>query len=55
MTAAVQAVESSEAALSEEFVLVDLQAASGFLQDVTGRRASDELLVHVFSRFCIGK
>lgn len=55
MISALQAVESSEAALSEEFVLVDLQAAAGFLQDVTGRRATDELLVHVFSRFCIGK
>jgi tRNA modification GTPase len=41
--------------LSEEFVLADLQAARNALEEVTGRRSSDDLLHHIFSRFCIGK
>ena len=41
--------------LSEEFVLADLQAARGALEEVTGRRAPDDLLAHIFDRFCIGK
>lgn len=40
---------------SEEFVLADLQSAKAALEEVTGRRASDDLLAHIFSRFCIGK
>jgi tRNA modification GTPase len=41
--------------LSEEFVLIDLQVAREALEEITGRRTSDELLGHVFSRFCVGK
>lgn len=40
---------------SEEFVLIDLQAARRCLEEVTGRRSDDDLLAHIFSRFCIGK
>ncbi len=43
------------AAVSEEFVLSDLQAASASLQEITGRRTTDDLLRHIFARFCIGK
>ena len=43
------------AALSEEFVLADLQDARGALEEISGRRAPDDLLAHIFSRFCIGK
>jgi tRNA modification GTPase len=39
----------------EEFVLADLQHARAALEEVTGKRTSDELLNHIFSRFCIGK
>jgi tRNA modification GTPase len=46
---------SSERALPEEFVLADLQDARAALEEVTGKRSSDELLEHIFSRFCIGK
>jgi len=42
-------------AMPEEFVLVDLQEARCALEEITGRRAPDELLAHIFSRFCIGK
>lgn len=40
---------------SEEFPLLDLQEASNALQEITGRRTSDDLLRHIFERFCIGK
>lgn len=41
--------------LSEEFLLADLQEARASLEEVTGRRTTDDLLVEIFSRFCIGK
>lgn len=41
--------------LSEEFVLADLQEARVALEEVTGRRAPEAMLEHIFSRFCIGK
>ena len=41
--------------LSEEFVLADLQVARESLEEVSGRRAPEDLLAHIFSRFCIGK
>jgi tRNA modification GTPase len=41
--------------LSEEFVLADLQDARAALEEVAGKRAPDELLSHIFTRFCIGK
>ena len=41
--------------MSEEFVLADLQDARVALEEVTGRRAPEDLLAHIFSRFCIGK
>ena len=41
--------------LSEEFVLADLQEARAALEEIAGKRAGDELLSHIFTRFCIGK
>ncbi len=41
--------------LSEEFVLADLQDARAALEEITGRRAPEDLLAHIFARFCIGK
>jgi tRNA modification GTPase len=43
------------ASMSEEFVLADLQDARAALEEVSGRRAPEDLLAHIFSRFCIGK
>ncbi|MBI4486910.1 MAG: tRNA uridine-5-carboxymethylaminomethyl(34) synthesis GTPase MnmE, partial [Acidobacteria bacterium] len=43
------------ASLSEEFVLADLQDALAALEEISGRRVTDDLLAHIFSRFCIGK
>jgi tRNA modification GTPase len=39
----------------EEFILADLQDAQAALEEVTGRRAPDEVLRHIFTRFCVGK
>ena len=36
-------------------MLADLQEASAALQEITGRRTTDDLLAHIFERFCIGK
>jgi tRNA modification GTPase len=41
--------------VAEEFVLADLQAARASLDEIVGRRTSDDLLRHVFERFCVGK
>jgi tRNA modification GTPase len=49
------AVLAGGRSLSEEFVLADLQEARAALEEVTGKRASDEVLTHIFERFCIGK
>jgi tRNA modification GTPase len=40
---------------SEEFVLADLQHAKGAFEDVTGKRTSEDLLRHIFERYCVGK
>ena len=41
--------------LPEEFVLADLQEARAALEEVTGKRSPDDVLTHIFERFCIGK
>ena len=42
-------------AMPEEFVLADLQEARAAFEEITGRRTPDDLLAHIFARFCIGK
>jgi tRNA modification GTPase len=49
------AVLGEGGALPEEFVLADLQDARAAFEEITGRRVSEDLLAHIFSRFCIGK
>ena len=39
----------------EEFVLADLQDARAALEEISGRRSTEDLLAHIFGRFCIGK
>ena len=55
LSRAKDAAHGNAGPLPEEFVLADLQEARAALEEVTGRRTSDDLLAHVFSRFCIGK
>ena len=40
---------------SEEFVLTDLHAARATLGEIVGAHTSEEVLHHIFERFCIGK
>ncbi|HEV8316545.1 MAG TPA: tRNA uridine-5-carboxymethylaminomethyl(34) synthesis GTPase MnmE [Vicinamibacterales bacterium] len=46
---------SSTGGTPEEFVLVDLQHARAAFEEITGTRTTDDLLEHIFERFCIGK
>jgi tRNA modification GTPase len=41
--------------MPEEFILADLQTARAALEEVSGRRAPEDLLAHIFARFCVGK
>jgi tRNA modification GTPase len=49
------ALADSEGELPEEFLLSDLQAAQAALEEVTGRRTTEDLLRHIFAKFCVGK
>jgi tRNA modification GTPase len=53
--ALLRATEALAGEVSEEFPLLDLQEAGHALQEITGRRTSDDLLHHIFAKFCIGK
>jgi tRNA modification GTPase len=57
--AALDAMSRAEAALAdgatEELVLTDVAAARRALEEITGRRTTDDLLTHIFARFCLGK
>jgi tRNA modification GTPase len=50
-----RAVTALQGEVPEEFPLIDLQEAAHALQEITGKRTSDDLLHHIFARFCIGK
>jgi len=39
----------------EELLLADLQRARAALEEVTGRRTTEDLLGEIFSKFCVGK
>jgi tRNA modification GTPase len=53
------AITRAETALqdgaTEELVLTDITAARRALEEITGRRTTDDLLTHIFARFCLGK
>ncbi len=53
LVAARMSAESGEA--PEEIVLADLQAARARFDEVVGVRTSEDVLRHIFERFCIGK
>ncbi len=50
-----QGAESVDEGKSEEFILADLRDARTALEEITGARAPDDLLHHIFKHFCIGK
>ena len=54
-TAISKARTAAQAAAPEEFIAADLQQARERLDEIVGRRTSDDVLRHIFERFCIGK
>jgi tRNA modification GTPase len=57
-TAVARAIENLELAgesSSEELLLADLADARRALEEITGRRTSEDVLRRIFERFCIGK
>jgi len=42
-------------AAPEEFITADLQQARERLDEIVGKRTSEDVLRHIFERFCIGK
>lgn len=59
VSAALASVETAEAALAagatEELALADLAHARRALEEIRGQRAPDELVHHIFAKFCVGK
>lgn len=53
--AVVRATTAIAADATEELVLIDLNDARRSLEEIAGRRTADDLLRHVFARFCVGK
>jgi len=53
--AARAALEAIGAGATEELLLVDLHAARHALEEITGTRTIDDVLLHIFTKFCIGK
>jgi len=50
-----EAERSLAAGASEELVLAELAAARTSLEAITGTRTSEDVLRHIFTRFCVGK
>ena len=50
-----RASEAARSAVPEEFVLADIHEARARLEEITGRRTSDDLVHAIFANFCIGK
>jgi tRNA modification GTPase len=59
LTDALGVVERTRSALqagaTEELLLAELVDARRSLEEITGRRAPDDLLRHIFGKFCVGK
>jgi tRNA modification GTPase len=51
----VQALDSLDNNLSAEFIAQDLKDALGYLDELVGRKFSEDLLDKIFGEFCIGK
>jgi len=53
--AILRAEKSANKNLPFEFIAQDIKEAIGFLDEILGRRFSEDLLDRIFSEFCIGK
>jgi len=52
---AIANIDQARESASEELVLADIADARHALEEVTGKRTSEDLLRRIFERFCIGK
>src|SRR5262245_3614689 len=50
-----EALKTIEAEFSAELIAVDLQQAQEALEEIVGIVSNDNILEHIFSKFCIGK
>jgi tRNA modification GTPase len=50
-----ESISSLDNKISIEFVAQNIKDAVGYLDDILGKRFSEDLLDRIFSRFCIGK
>lgn len=50
-----RAIDASSAGTPEEFVAADLASARACFDEVVGTRSDEDVLRHIFERFCIGK
>ncbi len=50
-----KALENVRAGESPEIVAFDLRQAAGAIEEITGRVYNEDILGHIFSKFCIGK
>jgi len=55
LSAVEQSLKILEEGATEELVLAELSDAREALEALTGRRTPDDVLHHIFSRFCVGK
>ncbi len=46
---------AGSARMPEEFLLSDLQTARTLFDEIVGKRTSEDVLRHIFEKFCIGK
>jgi len=52
---AIENLEQAGESASEELVLADISGARSALEEVTGRRTTEDVLRRIFEKFCIGK
>ena len=50
-----RAADALDEGAPEELALADLQDARHAFDEVVGRRTTDDLLAHIFAKFCVGK
>jgi len=55
LNAARAALDALDRGATEELILVDLHLARRSLEEITGTRTIDDVLLHIFTKFCIGK
>lgn len=55
LDAANNALDALKQGATEELLLIDLHAARHALEEITGTRTIDDVLLHIFTKFCIGK